>query len=394
MTGRAVIVGTGIFGTTAAVELRGRGWDVTLVDQGAAPHPKATSNDSNRVVRADYGSDDFYVDLGLEAIAGWHEWNRAWDEPPYHEDGFLLLSPEPLSPGTFEGDSYERLAARGIPVARLDAEAVRARFPAWRTDDYPEAYHNPRAGWVEADRVLHTLLREAGSAGVQIRPSAPMIGFLEDDRGISGILVDDGERLESDIVLIAAGPWTPGLLPDLDDVMWPSGQPILYFQPDNTDAFRSPVFSPWAADIANSGWYGLAALADGRVKVASHGEGLRVDPGADLEVPAGTEPIFRAFLARALPELADAPAAGSRLCVYCDTWDGDFWIDHDPVRSGLVVAAGGSGHGFKFAPVLGSIIADIVERRPNRWAHRFRWRSREERRTEDARATIDLYDEA
>ena len=393
MTGRVVIVGTGIFGTTAAIELRARGWDVTLVDRGAAPHPKATSNDSNRVVRPDYGSDDFYVDLGLEAIAGWHEWNRAWDEPPYHEDGFLLLSCEPLSPGTFEGDSYERLAARGIQVQRLDAEAVRARFPAWRTDDYPEAYHNPRAGWAEADRVLHTLLREAGSAGVRIRPNAPMVGLMEDDRGVSGILSDDGERLESDVVLIAAGPWTPSLLPDLDDVMWPSGQPILYFQPANADAFRPPVFSPWAADIANSGWYGIAALPDGRVKVASHGEGLRVDPGADLEVPASTEPIFRAFLARALPELADAPAAGSRLCVYCDTWDGDFWIDHDPVRSGLVVATGGSGHGFKFAPVLGSIIADVVERRPNRWAHRFRWRSREGRRTEDARATIELYDE-
>jgi glycine/D-amino acid oxidase-like deaminating enzyme len=393
MTGSVVIVGSGIFGATAALELHNRGWEVTLVDQGAIPHPKATSNDSNRVVRPDYGADDFYVDLGLEAIAGWHEWNRTWDEPPYHEDGFLLLSREPLSPGTFEGDSYERLAARGIPVARLDAGAIRARFPAWRTDDYPEAYHNPRAGWTEADRVLETLLRDAERAGVRIRPGAPMSGLIESARGVTGITLADDERLEADVVLVAAGPWTPKLVPGLADVMWPSGQPILYFQPENADAFRSPVFSPWAADISNSGWYGIAALADGRVKVASHGEGVRVDPGADLVVPASTEPIFRAFLARALPDLADAPAAGSRLCVYCDTWDGDFWIDHDPVRPGLVVATGGSGHGFKFAPVLGSIIADVVERRPNAWAHRFRWRTREGRRTEDARSVVDLYGE-
>jgi glycine/D-amino acid oxidase-like deaminating enzyme len=393
MTGRVVIVGSGVFGATAALELHNRGWEVTLVDQGAIPHPKATSNDSNRVVRPDYGADDFYVDLGLEAIAGWHQWNRTWDKPLYHEDGFLLLSREPLRQGTFEGDSYERLAARGIPATRLDAEAVRARFPAWRTEDYPEAYHNPRAGWTEADRVLETLLREARRAGVRIRPNTPMSGLIESDRGVTGITLVDDERLEADVVLVAAGPWTPKLVPDLEDVMWPSGQPILYFRPEDADAFRSPVFSPWAADISNSGWYGIAALADGRVKVASHGEGVRVDPGADLVVPASTELIFRAFLARALPDLAEAPAAGSRLCVYCDTWDGDFWIDHDPARPGLVVATGGSGHGFKFAPVLGPIIADVVERRPNPWAHRFRWRAREGRRTEDARAPLDLYGE-
>jgi sarcosine oxidase/L-pipecolate oxidase len=72
--------------------------------------------------------------------------------------------------------------------------------------------------------------------------------------------------------------------------------------------------------------------------------------------------------------------------LYCDTFDGDFWIDRDPGRPGLVVAAGDSGHGFKFAPVLGGVIADVVEGTPNAWAHRFRWRARERDATEAARA--------
>ena len=71
--------------------------------------------------------------------------------------------------------------------------------------------------------------------------------------------------------------------------------------------------------------------------------------------------------------------------MYCDTFDGDLWIDHDPDRPGLVVAAGGSGHGFKFAPVLGGIIADVVERQPNRWTGRFGWRRVGDIRTEEAR---------
>ena len=86
--------------------------------------------------------------------------------------------------------------------------------------------------------------------------------------------------------------------------------------------------------------------------------------------------------------LADAPLVGSRYCRYCrycDTWDGNFWIDHDPEREGLVVATGGSGHGFKFAPVLGNLIADALERVPNPYASRFGWRSRGERKSEPAR---------
>jgi len=75
----------------------------------------------------------------------------------------------------------------------------------------------------------------------------------------------------------------------------------------------------------------------------------------------------------------------TRMCMYCDSFDGDFLIDHDPEREGLIVATGGSGHGFKFAPVIGPIIADVLERRPNKYAHRFRWRQKQEQRYDVAR---------
>ncbi|MHC4846807.1 MAG: NAD(P)/FAD-dependent oxidoreductase, partial [Planctomycetota bacterium] len=74
----------------------------------------------------------------------------------------------------------------------------------------------------------------------------------------------------------------------------------------------------------------------------------------------------------------DAELIGTRLCLYCDTADDRFWIDHDPEREGLVVAAGGSGHAFKFAPVLGELIADVVERRPNERAATMRWCKRQD----------------
>ncbi|MFT3767509.1 MAG: FAD-dependent oxidoreductase [Minicystis sp.] len=86
------------------------------------------------------------------------------------------------------------------------------------------------------------------------------------------------------------------------------------------------------------------------------------------------EASLRAFLRETFPDLAEAPIVRTRVCVYGDTWDGHFWIAADPDRDGLIVAAGGSGHGFKFAPVMGDVIADAAEGAENPWLGKFRWR--------------------
>ena len=95
--------------------------------------------------------------------------------------------------------------------------------------------------------------------------------------------------------------------------------------------------------------------------------------------------MFIRFLENTFPELASAPIKSRRLCFYCDSFDGDFWIDWDPNHEGLLVATGGSGHGFKFAPLMGSLIADRVEGKANEWECRFRWRATGKRRAEAAR---------
>jgi glycine/D-amino acid oxidase-like deaminating enzyme len=168
-------------------------------------------------------------------------------------------------------------------------------------------------------------------------------------------------------------------------MMWATGQPVLYFRPLNMAEYQMPRFAPWTADITRTGWYGFPAQADGTLKVANHGPGWQVHPDQPRLVPLEMEARCRAFFRETFPGLADAPLTGSRLCLYCDTWDGNFWIDHDPERPGLVVAAGDSGHGFKFAPVLGGLIADVLERQPNPYAARFAWRPRGQLVTEEAR---------
>jgi len=396
----AIVVGAGAFGTAAALELRAREWQVRLLDPGPLPHPRASSTDISKIVRMDYGGDSFYADLAARALDGWTRWNRAWDRPLYHEDGFLVLAPGSLEEGSFEHASWRTLTGRQpgapsppplvgrrpVPLEPVDPDLLRRRFPAWNPGRFAGGYVNPRAGWVESGEAVGRMLRRARDEGVWVEPGTLVTRLLDDGSRVTGVRTSDGRRLRARLTVVAAGAWTPALVPGLDEVMWATGQPVLHFEVSDPEAWQPPRFLPWAADIARTGWYGFPALEDGTLKIGHHGAGRRVDPDAPRRVEPEHEKRCRRFLAEALPDLADAALAESRLCLYCDTFDSDFWIDRHPELQGLVVAAGGSGHGFKFAPVLGPIVADAAEGRENRWARRFRWRPPGEGRVEPARA--------
>lgn len=384
-----VIIGAGIFGATAAIELRRRGAAVTLLDPGPLPHPDAASTDISKVIRMDYGSDTFYTALMEQALQGWDAWNRRWGEPLYHETGFLILAREPVLDQGFERSSFALLTARGHTLDRMTPDKLRERHPAWAAERYPDGYFNARGGWAESGKVVAKLIEEARAAGVTLVEGFTFARLLEEGSRVTGVVGADGERRLGDVVLVAAGAWTPTLLPHLGDRLWAVGQPVLHFRAPDHDFYRAPRFPPWAADIARTGWYGFPALPDGTLKIANHGAGRRMHPDEPRVVGAGEEAKFRAFLADTFPGLVGAPLLGSRLCLYCDTWDGSFWIDHDPDRPGLVVAAGGSGHAFKFAPVLGGIIADVITHEENPHARRFAWRARGALAVEEARNAGD-----
>jgi len=380
-----LVVGAGIFGVTAALELRRRGHSVVLVDPGPLPHPDASSTDISKVVRMDYGADVFYMEMMEHAFPLWEQWNREWNAELYHESGFLLMSTIPRAPGTFEGDTYRLLEEKGHGPERLAGATLAERFPVWNGARLRDGYFNPRAGWAESGAVVRRLLEAAAERGVVLREGVRLKALMESDARITGVLTDTGERITADETIVAAGAWTPTLLPHLAERMWAVGQPVFHFKVPDPGLFQPPRFTVWSVDLPRAGWYGFPALADGTLKIANHGPGRRVHPGDPRTVDAGAEAMFRAFLRDTFPSIADAPVAATRLCLYCDSWDGHFYIDRDPDRPGLTVAAGGSGHAFKFAPLLGGITADAVEGKDNRWRARFAWRMPGKRGWEDAR---------
>ena len=372
--GSILILGGGCFGLTAALELRARGWKVTLIDQGPLPHPDAASTDISKVVRMDYAADAQHTAMGVLSIERWKKWNARWGIDLYHEDGFLVMSRGAMQQGGFEHDSFHYLGRLDHALRRTDSAMLREKHPLWNADQYVEGYLNPNGGWVESGRVMAMLAKEAREAGVEVVEQVKVPRPILSAGRCSGIESSDGRSWASELVLVAAGAWTPEVLPHLENVMWTTAQTVFHFQPSQPERFRAPAFPVWGADIAKTGWYGFPANADGLVKVANHGVGRRVTASDARVMPASEEEKYRAFLRETFPALADAPVHSNRVCLYGDTFDGAFWITHDKQHAGLIVAAGDSGHAFKFTPVLGALIADVVEQKDNAWAHRYAWR--------------------
>ncbi len=372
-----LIVGSGVFGTAAALALRGRGYEVTLAAPGPRVHPETESIDINKAIRMDYGADEAYAALMEDAIDGWRRWNAAWPTPLFHETGVAYLSRAPMAPGGFEHDSFATLTRRGHRLERLDAEQIRRRFPAWSTGAYVDGYFNPVGGFAESGEVVSRLLASARDQAVDVKDGFVAARIVESAARVIGVEDAEGSRIVADYVVVACGAWVPQLVPSLAPHIISSAQPVFCLRPADPRLFEDRVFPTFGADIAKTGYYGFPYLRIGAeggwVKIANHGPG-RVHPAGGPRLMPSRDEIdaLRAFLRATFPLLADAPIALMRTCSYGDTRDGHFWIAPDPERSNLIVATGGSGHAFKFAPLLGDWIADAVE---GKIVNRFRWRT-------------------
>jgi len=372
---KAIVVGAGINGVVAAIELRKRGHEVTLVDPGPLPHPLAASTDISKAIRAAYGGDEDYTALAEQSREIWRRWNVKFDVQLYHEIGFLFMRQRPMQPGDFEYESFKLLEQRSHRIERISSKQLLERFPAWNAERYPDGFLDLAAGYAESGRVVAALIQRAKSLGVELRENAKFRELDEAGDRAKGILLENGEEIAADTVVMAVGAWTPYALPFTRNFFRASGQPVFHLKPEKPDLFTPERFPIFGADISTTGYYGFPLNRDGVVKIANHGCGREVLPDSpERAVTKEEENQMRQFLFDSFPGLADAPIVFTRICLYCDTHDGNFWIAPDPERPELIIAAGDCGHGFKFAPVLGEIIADAVEGKSNPLLEKFRWR--------------------
>src|SRR5213592_3762307 len=165
---KAIIVGAGINGLTAAIELSKRGYKVTLVDPGPIPHPLAASTDISKAVRAAYGADEDYTALAEQSREIWRQWNVEFGVELYHEIGFLFMRQCSMQPGDFEYESFKVLERRGHRIERISSKQLLERFPAWNGERYPDGFLDLEAGYAESGRVVARLIEHSKSVGVNL----------------------------------------------------------------------------------------------------------------------------------------------------------------------------------------------------------------------------------
>jgi sarcosine oxidase len=362
---RLLIVGAGLAGTFAAHAAARRGAHVTLLERFAPGHDRGSSHGGSRIFRHAYEQED-YVRLAIRADEGWRELERATQERLLWRAGGLDLAPA----GAPELDRIESaLRAHDRPVERLTADEVRRRFPAYAPDADTVALFQPDAGVVAADRALIAAARRAADLGAELRFGTPVARLEPEADGVVAAL-EDGSRIRADRGIVAAGPWLAEGPLALDLPLRVEQQQVVYLAapagPDH-GAERMPLFIDRARHT-----YGMGRLEHpAAVKVADHvgAPTIRLaerDGRLDPAWAAATEARAKALL----------PGLGGRVagttCLYTTTPDEDFVIGAHPHVPAWTVAGGFSGHGFKFGPALGAMLAELaLDGSSPAWSTRF-----------------------
>ena len=370
---RAAVVGAGIFGMGAALELRARGHDVALFEQGGIPYENASSTDVAKAIRRiNYAPHHPYVELVERSSRKWAEWQRRLGGDFYFQCGQLAIYAEAeLAPDGDSLASIHYLEPSRPEFGFLTPQQAAKRFPQFAFDDTDERLiFDSWAGYLASGQAVTDLARLAKADGVTLREHTPVVGLSETASGVQ--VETESGSVAFDRAVVAAGPWVGRLLPDVGQAMLISRQQMAFWRPVDAAPFRRDVFPGWSWHPKTQGWYGFPLLADGNVKVANDLVGEEVD--SDVERTNTDQFIeeVQEFVARRFPQLAKGEFLGGRSCLYTNTPDGHFVVDWAPGMGKTIVAGGGSGHGFKFGGSMGEVIADALEERANPLGDLFR----------------------
>jgi sarcosine oxidase len=351
-----ILAGLGATGSAAAYHLAGRGIHVLGLDRYRPPHALGSSSGESRVIRETAFEHPQYVPLARRAYENWRRLETESGEVLLHVAGVLFVGPES---GTIVGGTLASARAHGVRHERFDSGDLARRFPALHRIEDAMAVFEPGAGWLDPERSVAANLRLAAARGVTLRFDEPLERWEPDGDGVT--VTTSRDRYHARRLLLAAGPWMPELLNETVAGLTVERQVQHWFAPVTADAERLPIF---IRQVPEGVFYALPPAGDGReIKVAVHHDGAHTTPATVPRTVSQTEiAAARALLERYVPALAGAHRRAA-VCLYTNSRDGHFVIDRHPAHPAVIVASPCSGFGFKFASVVGEILADLLQDR-------------------------------
>jgi len=352
-----IILGVGGMGSAAAFELSRRGRRVLGLEQFDLGHNRGSSHGQTRVIRKAYSDHPAYVVLLHRAYERWFDLEQRSRRSLFSVCGCLTL-------GQPHGDRVEGVLRsaqeHNLPVERLTAVEVRHRFPAFRIEDDFVGVLEPEAGFLRVEDCVLAYADEARRLGAELRTHETVLSWEATGSGV--VVRTAGGSFAAERLLITAGAWAGPILAQLRLPLTVRRMVLSWHATTNDALFRQDCFPVYRAQVPEGIFYGFPVIDGAGHKVARSDSGTDIGGPADVNrtLSPADEAECRPFLDQYLPAVA-GPVRGCSACMYTMTPDRNFILDRHPHHPNVVIAAGFSGHGFKFASVVSEILADLAE---------------------------------
>jgi sarcosine oxidase len=352
---KVAVIGLGAGGTATARHLARSGHNVVGFEQFSLGHDRGSSHGASRVARFAY-TDPLYSSLMDAAAPLWRDIEAETQRELWCRNGHVMVVPRGHE---HLGVMTQALSSQHRNFEVMDRHAVMQRFPAFTITDDELAVFQPDGGFIRPSMSVAAFAESARAAGAQLHEHCAIVSITARADSI-GISTADGEYHSVDRVVISAGPWMSRLAPPLAQPLVVSRQQFVYLAVTGDPSRYEPsVFPTWGHSVTN--WYGFPT--DGMypgLKIAHHEDGITTDPDqVDRDLaPSTLAASLVEFSARIVG--AGVQVLSSATCMYTNTWNEDFVIDHLPGEERIVMMSACSGHGFKFMPYLGAITANLV----------------------------------
>jgi sarcosine oxidase len=352
-----IVVGVGGMGSATCYHLARRGVRVLGLEQFDIPHTRGSSHGYSRMIRTAYYEHPNYVPLLQRAFKLWKQLEDESLLKILHVTGGLYIGkPE----GEIVGGSLASSRQHGLSYELHTHRELQTLYPQFHLPDDFVGLFEYQAGFLVPELAIGAHVDLAMRHGATIHGNEPVIGWSSDDRGVT--VTTARQTYHADQLVFASGAWTDKLITDLGIKLLVTRQVMGWVQPKRRDYFQFGVLPVWAIDNADGTLhYGFPLTPESPgLKVAHHGPGPATDPDTIDRTPyPDDEQSFRAAIQKHLPD-ADGPLMSMRICMYTNSPDHHFILDRHPHHPRATIACGFSGHGFKFATVIGEALADLA----------------------------------
>lgn len=349
-----IVIGCGGVGSAALYHLASRGHRALGIDRFPPGHDRGSSHGETRVIRQAYFEHPDYVPMLQRAYQLWEELGSEVGSPLFHKTGVLQLGPER---GEVISGVLESARLHGLDVSRIDHHQLTSSYPGFRAPDSLTAVFEANAGYLEVEACIHAHVDLAEKHGARLQIGEAVVEWNSNGSGVT--VSTDTSTYHAQSLIVTAGSWASDLLPDLDLVV---RRKHLHWYGNDDPVYREDAGCPvFFFELDYGLFYGFPQNNALGVKVSEHSGGETVtDPlTVDRSIDTADQATIEAFLKQHLPGVGRT-ATRHEVCMYTMSPDSHFIVDRVPDQSNVVFAAGLSGHGFKFASVLGELMARLA----------------------------------